>query len=171
MPNATQSCRAHADETAVVHEALLGTSRQLLASRVKSCRNEHRFRRPTGPSKLACIDCKRPKIRGMLEVTDLNSESDLFHEIWRAFFFSALATLGVWFFTFPARAKLPCTWRVGPVAAFVSAIQGTPVQAHTIEVPVMSAKVTPCKAIILFLDSSHGHPGGKLTPRTLPMMS
>lgn len=26
-----------------------------------------------------------------------------------AFFFSALATFGVWFFTFPARAKLPCT--------------------------------------------------------------
>merc|ERR1719469_973973 len=25
------------------------------------------------------------------------------------FFFSAFATFGVWFFTFPARAKLPCT--------------------------------------------------------------
>eukprot|EP00444_Apocalathium_aciculiferum_P002008 CAMPEP_0183388922 /NCGR_PEP_ID=MMETSP0370-20130417/4522_1 /TAXON_ID=268820 /ORGANISM="Peridinium aciculiferum, Strain PAER-2" /LENGTH=74 /DNA_ID=CAMNT_0025568033 /DNA_START=224 /DNA_END=445 /DNA_ORIENTATION=+ len=30
------------------------------------------------------------------------------------FFFSALATFGVWFFTFPARAKLPCTL---PIAA------------------------------------------------------
>ena len=27
-----------------------------------------------------------------------------------AFFFSAFATLGVWFFTLPARAKLPCTF-------------------------------------------------------------
>merc|ERR1719330_558697 len=32
----------------------------------------------------------------------------------RDFFFSVLATFGVWFFTLPARAKLPCTL---PIAA------------------------------------------------------
>eukprot|EP00420_Gonyaulax_spinifera_P035702 CAMPEP_0197885706 /NCGR_PEP_ID=MMETSP1439-20131203/14521_1 /TAXON_ID=66791 /ORGANISM="Gonyaulax spinifera, Strain CCMP409" /LENGTH=58 /DNA_ID=CAMNT_0043505459 /DNA_START=20 /DNA_END=196 /DNA_ORIENTATION=- len=33
----------------------------------------------------------------------------------RAFFFSALATLGVWFFTLPARARLPWTLPIAPV--------------------------------------------------------
>eukprot|EP00420_Gonyaulax_spinifera_P036798 CAMPEP_0197885556 /NCGR_PEP_ID=MMETSP1439-20131203/13786_1 /TAXON_ID=66791 /ORGANISM="Gonyaulax spinifera, Strain CCMP409" /LENGTH=55 /DNA_ID=CAMNT_0043505311 /DNA_START=32 /DNA_END=196 /DNA_ORIENTATION=+ len=32
-----------------------------------------------------------------------------------AFFFSALATLGVWFLTLPARAKLPWTLPIAPV--------------------------------------------------------
>merc|ERR1719171_2823364 len=35
----------------------------------------------------------------------------------RFFFFSAFATFGVWFFTFPARAKLPCTLPMALVCA------------------------------------------------------
>merc|ERR1719480_230310 len=42
----------------------------------------------------------------------------------RTFFFSALATLGVWFFTLPARARLPCTLPM--TAACVRAGAGLP---------------------------------------------
>eukprot|EP00411_Alexandrium_monilatum_P055172 CAMPEP_0175432618 /NCGR_PEP_ID=MMETSP0095-20121207/52978_1 /TAXON_ID=311494 /ORGANISM="Alexandrium monilatum, Strain CCMP3105" /LENGTH=55 /DNA_ID=CAMNT_0016732127 /DNA_START=90 /DNA_END=257 /DNA_ORIENTATION=- len=37
-----------------------------------------------------------------------------------SFFFSALATFGVWFLTLPARAKLPCTLPIASAAWFLA---------------------------------------------------